>query len=290
MSYQALHNKEFAITIRNGLNDSLSSFQKFASLGEFAFTTDTHRLFISNDTAGSGNATLTEVATIDSLTNATGTTTALTQAWNGKKQNIDPTSNAVLFTVASGVIEKGFESRFIITTSAANNFSISGASGVSINGVDNTVVNYDNTYQNKYIDVEATADNTLVVQVLETVPTPAIAASDLTSFDFAGNPVFGANSASVTYTGNFTFQSGNGGKNHIINSATDVTGTMPSGFQSGIGFPVLVIGSGAFVPSTGAGTAINNRQSHTKTAGIYAVASLISYSADNYLFIGDTAV
>jgi len=287
--YQKLFSKDIPWKVRTGPDANIGNIKNSTFTGQVSFTHDSHRLFVSNDTAGSGNATLTEVATIDSLANSTGSSTALTQEWNGKKQNVDPTSNAVLFTVASGVIEKGFESRFIITTSTANNFSISGASGVSINGVDNTVVNYDNTYQNKYIDIEATANDTLVVQVLETAPTPSVAASDLTSFDFAGNPIFGANSASITYTGNFTFESGNGGKNHIVNSATDVTGTMPSGFQSGIGFPVLVIGSGAFVPTTGAGTTINNRQSHTKTAGIYAVASLISYSADNYLFIGDTA-
>ena len=350
MDFSKLFRKHFrVIPFAPGTSaDPLSKFKKKAYKGEGLQNFSDNRFFIAKISAsGTSDATVTELSTIDSLTNVTGAATALTESWNGKKQNIDATSNSVVFSVASGVIQKGFEARFIRTDNSANNFTISGADGVSVNGTNNGVVNYSNLYQNQYIDVEAIADNSLVVvstldsgvflqsgnnlSDLSNVSTartnlglgtaatgntgvsaqsvvaldssaklpavdgsqltniPAQSAGSLSSYDFGGNAIYGTNSASITYTGNFTFASGNGGKNHIINSSTDVTGTMPSGFGSGIGFPILTIGPGAFVWATGAGTTINNRQSHTKTAGIYSVASLISYSADNYLFIGDTA-
>jgi hypothetical protein len=66
-----------------------------------------------------------------------------------------------------------------------------------------------------------------------------------------------------------------------------VTLTVPVGlgnFQCGI----LQLGAGQVTP-TASSTTINNRQSQTKTAGQYALASLIAYTADTFILAGDTA-
>lgn len=86
----------------------------------------------------------------------------------------------------------------------------------------------------------------------------------------------------------YTIQASDNGKVITCNNASAITVTVPSGL--GAGFNCMVIQKGAgqvtFSPSS---TTINNRQSHTKIAGQYGVATLVAYVANTFVLAGDTA-
>lgn len=86
----------------------------------------------------------------------------------------------------------------------------------------------------------------------------------------------------------YTLQASDNGKVITCNNGSAITVTVPSGL--GAGFNCMVIQKGAgqvtFSPSS---TTVNNRQSHTKTAGQKAVVSLVADVADNLYLGGDTA-
>lgn len=86
----------------------------------------------------------------------------------------------------------------------------------------------------------------------------------------------------------YTLLSTDNGKVITCSNAAAVTVTVPSGL--GAGFNCMVIQKGAgqvtFSPSS---TTVNNRQSHTKTAGQHACVSLVADVADNFYLGGDTA-
>lgn len=74
----------------------------------------------------------------------------------------------------------------------------------------------------------------------------------------------------------------------MFTNASAVTITVPTGLA--VGFTITAIQAGAgqltFSPSS---TTINNRQSHTKSAGQWAVVSLIQRTTNNFVLGGDTA-
>ena len=70
-----LHNKDFRIKVRTGLDADLDKFKKTAVQGELAFTTDTCRLFATETTAASADSTLTEIQTLVAPTYLTTTAT-----------------------------------------------------------------------------------------------------------------------------------------------------------------------------------------------------------------------
>lgn len=86
----------------------------------------------------------------------------------------------------------------------------------------------------------------------------------------------------------YTLQASDNGKVVTCSNASAITVTVPSGL--GASFNCMVIQKGAgqvtFSPSS---TTINNRQTHTKTAGQYAAVSLVAYVADIFALGGDTA-
>lgn len=67
-----------------------------------------------------------------------------------------------------------------------------------------------------------------------------------------------------------------------------VTVTVPAGLEAFQCF-LIQAGAGAVTPTTDETTVITNRQSQTATAGQWAVVSLTSISADNFVLAGDTA-
>jgi hypothetical protein len=74
----------------------------------------------------------------------------------------------------------------------------------------------------------------------------------------------------------------------MCTSNSAVTITVPTGL--GVGFTITVIqaGTGQITFNT-SGTTINNRQSHSKTAGQWAVVSLIQRTTNNFVLAGDTS-
>jgi hypothetical protein len=72
-------------------------------------------------------------------------------------------------------------------------------------------------------------------------------------------------------------------------SASGITLTVPAGLGGAFQCVIATGGTGDVTPTAGAGVTLNNRQSHTKTAGQWSVASLVAIVADTLIWAGDTA-
>ncbi len=70
-------------------------------------------------------------------------------------------------------------------------------------------------------------------------------------------------------------------------SADAVTLTVPAGLGAGFSCLIVQRGAGAVTPAAGAGVTIRQRQSLTKTAGQYAIATLACDVADDCILSGD---
>lgn len=86
----------------------------------------------------------------------------------------------------------------------------------------------------------------------------------------------------------YTLQASDNNKVVTLSNASAITVTVPSGLGAGFSCLCVQIGAGqvTFSPSS---TTINNRQSHTKIAGQYGVASLVAYASNVFALGGDTA-
>jgi hypothetical protein len=98
-------------------------------------------------------------------------------------------------------------------------------------------------------------------------------------------------SSSMVVTESTTSRTLGSGDNGIILMCTSnsaVTITVPTGLSIGFTITIIQAGTGQITFSASS-TTINNRQSHTKTAGQWAVAGLIQRSSNNFVLSGDTA-
>ena len=106
--------------------------------------------------------------------------------------------------------------------------------------------------------------------------------------DLGGNKLEDFDASINDQTASYQLVAGDNGKVIVLNNGSALNLTVPSGL--GVGFNCSVIQKGAgqvtFVASS---TTINNRQSHTKIAGQYGVATLVAYVADTFVLAGDTA-
>ena len=85
----------------------------------------------------------------------------------------------------------------------------------------------------------------------------------------------------------YSLQSSDNGKVVTLNNANAITLTIPSGL--GDGFNCLIVQKGAGqVTLSASGTTLINRQSHSKTAGQYAVVSIVNIGDENIIVGGDT--
>lgn len=73
-----------------------------------------------------------------------------------------------------------------------------------------------------------------------------------------------------------------------VNSASPVDVIVPCGLPTGFTLSMCQLGAGQITIGASVGVTINNRQSHTKTSGQYAVVSIVGTSVDSYVLIGDT--
>jgi hypothetical protein len=86
----------------------------------------------------------------------------------------------------------------------------------------------------------------------------------------------------------YTLQVSDLGKIITINNAAAITLTVPSGLDLGFNCLIVQLGAGRITISS-SGTTIFQRQSFLKTAGQYAVVSLISYNTNTFILSGDVA-
>ena len=98
----------------------------------------------------------------------------------------------------------------------------------------------------------------------------------------------GAVGSEITST-SYTLSTDDRGKTLLFSSSATQGITCSSGLDVGYNTTFIQLGSGQLELSASVGSSILNRQSHTKTAGLYAAASVVIISANTYLFAGDTS-
>jgi hypothetical protein len=93
--------------------------------------------------------------------------------------------------------------------------------------------------------------------------------------DFNGNSLFDFTGEIVTETGSFVLsQATHGGKFVRVVSASPVVATIPNSLPEGFNCTIAQRGAGDVSFSPAGGATLDNRQSHTKTAGQKAVVGI----------------
>ena len=98
----------------------------------------------------------------------------------------------------------------------------------------------------------------------------------------------GAVGSEIT-TNSYTLSADDRGKTLLFSSSATQGITCSSGLDVGFNTTFIQYGSGQLELSASSGVSLLNRQSHIKTAGTYAAASVVIISSDVYLFSGDTS-
>lgn len=113
-------------------------------------------------------------------------------------------------------------------------------------------------------------------------------ASNLSSYDFDGNAISNFDASINDQTGTtYTVTAGDNGKVVVLDNASAITVTVPSGLGAGFNCSFVQKGAGQVSFATSS-TTVNNRQSHTKINAQYGVASIVAYAADTFVLAGDT--
>ena len=116
-----------------------------------------------------------------------------------------------------------------------------------------------------------------------------LTAGELGDANFDGLEISGFDASINDQTGTtYTLVAGDNGKVVVLNNASAVTVTVPSGLGKGFNCSFVQKGAGQ-VSFAASSTTINNRQSHTKINAQYGVASIVAYAADTFVLAGDTA-
>ena len=106
--------------------------------------------------------------------------------------------------------------------------------------------------------------------------------------DLGGNKIEDFDASINDKTDDYTLLASDNGKVVVMNKASAVTVTVPSGLGAGFNCSFVQKGAGQ-VSFSASSTTINNRQSHTKINAQYGVASLLAYADDVFVLAGDTA-
>ena len=98
----------------------------------------------------------------------------------------------------------------------------------------------------------------------------------------------GAVGSEITST-SYTLSADDRGKTLLFSSSATQGITCSSGLSVGYNSTFIQLGSGQLELSASGGVSVLNRQSHTKSAGLYAAVSVVIVSADTYILAGDTS-
>jgi hypothetical protein len=116
-----------------------------------------------------------------------------------------------------------------------------------------------------------------------------IDAGNLNDFDFDGNSILGYDASINAQTGTtYTLLSSDAGKVITLDNASAITLTVPTGLGANFNCTLVQLGAGQ-VTISGSGTTVSNRNSHTKIAGQYGAATLLSYADTTWILAGDTS-
>jgi len=140
---------------------------------------------------------------------------------------------------------------------------------------------------------KVTATNLMTLAPVQSVAgqtgTVTVSAGDLTDGNFDGTSISGFDATINDQTGTaYTLLASDNGKVVVLDNASAVTVTVPSGLGAGFNCSFVQKGAGQ-VTFSASSTTIYNRQSHTKINAQYGVASIVAYVADTFVLAGDTA-
>ena len=110
--------------------------------------------------------------------------------------------------------------------------------------------------------------------------------STLTGNATGASTIAGFSAVVKAKTAAYTLVPADNGKIITINSSTDVAVTVSGSLFAGFNCMILQLGAGK-VTLTASGATISNRSSFTKTAGIYAIATLIATTTNQFISAGD---
>ena len=106
----------------------------------------------------------------------------------------------------------------------------------------------------------------------------------------SGGSISGFDASLNDQTGTtYSLVSADNGKVITLNNSNGITLTVPSGLGSGFNCLIIQKGTGQIFISA-SGTTLINRQGHTKTAGQYAVVSIVNIGNDTIILGGDTGI
>ncbi|MFM6994229.1 MAG: hypothetical protein ACKOWO_03825 [Sediminibacterium sp.] len=200
-----------------------------------------------------------------------GTTNAITLSNSG---NINATGSVT----ASGNLVAGAitypnvagTNGYVLTTNGTNTATWAAPTGAISGGVTNTIP--------KYTSATAIGASSIT--------------DDGTSISFSNKTVAGGSAAVnstsiITTTTTYTLQQSDNGK--VINCANTgaLTITVPSTLTAGFNCMIVQMATGTVTISAGTSATIYNRSNYSKTAGQYAIATIVSPSAGIFITGGD---
>jgi hypothetical protein len=84
----------------------------------------------------------------------------------------------------------------------------------------------------------------------------------------------------------YSLQASDNGCAVTMNNAGAITLSVPTGLPAGFTVLIIQLGAGQVTP-TASGTTLVQRQNFTKTAGQYALMTLLSYATNTFAMSGD---
>ena len=221
-----------------------------------------------------GNQTFSGTKTFNNnmVTNGTLTSGAITYP------NADGTSGQVLTTTGAGTLSWTTVSAAGGVTTVGSVSSSSDINGATISGTTITLTPADGTNGGivttgvqTFAGAKTFSGNTVVTGTLTGTSTSTIA---------------GFSAYMNAKTAAYTLVADDNGKIITINSASDVNVTVNSSLFAGFNCMIVQLGAGkvTFAPLS---VTISNRSSFTKTAGIYAIATLIATTTNQFISAGD---
>lgn len=194
------------------------------------------------------------------------------------------------FTTITGSTVTGTAAQF--TTISASNLSVSGGNAVFYESAiidDYAYILYNSSIDKLTIFPGLYITGALTASTVISAPTGAF--DNITgpagNINVSGS-MSGMVAALTSSASNYTLVPADSGKVVVLSSSTGITASVPTGLPVGFTTTIVQNGSGSIFVSASSGVVIRNRQSHTKTAGLYAVATLIGTGSNSYILAGDT--
>lgn len=94
----------------------------------------------------------------------------------------------------------------------------------------------------------------------------------------------------INLSANFNISGNYNSRMIMVNSATEVTGTIISGNSLGFNATIMQVGSGqVLITGSGIGIRVNEYANQYKTAGAFAAVTLLHTGSNGYVMYGNTA-